>query len=91
MPDLTCNATKTCTACGDNYVLSNSLCLECTTTDTNCIGCSATNLRACTKCKYGYYLNGASRRCVKCSNKCTGCLSEEACLSCSDGFYLAKS
>lgn len=31
----------------------------------------------------------SERQCIKCSDSCLGCLSDEACFSCSAGYYLA--
>lgn len=55
----------------------------------NCLGCPSTNTSTCLKCKYGYYLNN-DLQCVKCSSSCTGCVSDDACFSCTQGYYLAK-
>jgi hypothetical protein len=87
--DLSCNAAKTCTTCGDGYALKTGECLQCTYTDRNCMGCGSSDLTACLKCVTGFYLS-PTRACVKCKPECSGCLNENACFSCSKGFYISK-
>lgn len=65
IPDLSCNPSKTCTACADGYALVNGECLKCTYSDEKCQGCSALALNVCTKCKLGSYMN-ANKECLKC-------------------------
>lgn len=47
MVDMSCNATASCLICGDGYVLNAGNCLQCQTTDPNCLGCSSTDLTVC--------------------------------------------
>jgi hypothetical protein len=79
--NLACNTDKNCTVCGDGYALQNGECLQCKYTDENCEGCEASDLNACFKCRFGFFLN-ADRQCVQCLSGCTGCLSSEVCYSC---------
>ncbi len=89
MADLSCNVAKTCTSCGLGFALRAGECIECNTGDNNCIACSASNLNSCTRCASGFYIND-NRQCIKCSSECKTCQSQEACMSCSDGFYLDR-
>jgi hypothetical protein len=85
--NISCNKTKNCTACPDNYVLVNSTCFNCTFSTLNCAGCSYSNLGQCSQCSKGYYL--ISGLCLPCPTGCDFCLNSQSCLTCIDGYYLA--
>lgn len=45
----------------------------------------------CAKCNTGYSLQSESGACVPCGANCDICMSNNSCIKCSEGFYLAKS
>ena len=47
MVDMSCNTTSSCLFCGEGYVLNGGNCLQCQTTDVNCLGCRFDQLSVC--------------------------------------------
>ncbi len=90
--DTSCNATSSCSYCGQglNFYLfpngSGAVCLPCPSI-ANCIQCSSSNTFKCSICRDAYYVNEDSG-CSNCSVNCTSCISDTVCLGCIAGFTL---
>ena len=93
--DITCNNDNSCTYCGQghNYFLvptsaTSGYCAQCPTI-ANCIQCDSLDEYSCSVCKNGYYTNN-NGTCSACNGSCTGCVSNETCTSCADGYTFSE-
>lgn len=74
-----------CNVCPTGYVLSESICVQCT--NSKCLRCSASDPSVCTSCINGLYLS-SNQVCTTCPSGCATCSSSTNCLTCSSGFTL---
>jgi hypothetical protein len=81
--------TSTCTACPEGFAFGAGQCVKCNTQDFNCAACTYQAPSVCAKCSFGYFLNG-NNSCQVCTSNCSSCVTDRACLSCIDGFYMAS-
>jgi hypothetical protein len=88
MPDSSCNATSSCTDCGQvqGYFLLNGQCFPCASIQ-NCVQCDSQNPSICSICQDGYFINSGS--CSSCPASCSQCISTQLCTTCSLGYTLA--
>jgi proprotein convertase subtilisin/kexin type 5 len=78
-----------CIYCPFNYVLSSTICLQCSTSSmNNCARCNVSNTSQCMSCIYGYYFNITNQICAQCSVGCATCTNSLFCDSCVNGYTM---
>jgi len=78
------NSQILCLECHEGFKLSNNTCVQ------NCQNLIHFNGKCCSSCPEEHFFSSELNTCIKCSDNCKSCQSEQVCDSCQEGYIIVN-